>query len=186
MENRTSRWNVRLVHCQAYSAVVIIKTEKARTENDHLSLYFWTQTRTWTKHKNKPVCVQNQTQIINHAYLFSLLTQSDTQTDTLMDKSMCQLSGLLAWHDKVERSESLLLFQLPVSVCRYSPAPFILCSCISSSISCLYESLSADKSFIPWRPVALQLGALLHTLLFAWEWCVMSCVHMTLFWHCGE
>lgn len=53
MENRTSRWNVRLVHCQAYSAVVIIKTEKARTENDHLSLYFWTQTRTWTKTKPK-------------------------------------------------------------------------------------------------------------------------------------
>lgn len=162
------------------------KNRKSWTENDHLSLYFWTQTRTWTKHKNKPVCVQNQTQIINHAYLFSLLTQSDTQTDTLMDKSMCQLSGLLAWHDKVERSESLLLSQLPVSVCRYSPAPFILCSCTSSSISCLYESLSADKSFIPWRPVALQLGALLQTPLFAWEWCVMSCVHMTLFWHCGE
>lgn len=162
------------------SSVLSCRDHKNRKSYDRKWSFEFVLLNTDT-HMNK-----NQTQIINNAYLFSLLTQSDTQTDTLMDKSMCQLSGLLAWHDKVERSESLLLFQLPVSVCRYSPAPFILCSCTSSSISCLYESLSADKSFIPWRPVALQLGALLHTPLFAWEWCVMSCVHMTLFWHCGE
>lgn len=42
---------------------------------------------------------------------------SVTHKQTLIDKSMCQLSGLFSSHDEGKRSESLLLFQLPTSVC---------------------------------------------------------------------
>lgn len=116
-------------------------------------------------------------------HLFSPLSQHPhTPSHTLTDKNIHV--SCLATHEKGRRSASLLLFQFPV--CLYPPPPSILCSCTSSSISCLYASPSADKSFIPGRPGALQLRTLLQTRLFAWERCVMSYVHMTLFWHCSE
>lgn len=90
--------------------------------------------------------------------LLAIQVHTHIHTETHRHKPIRQLSGLLVPHDKGNRSEKFL-FQLPV--CLYHPPPSILCSCTSSSIRCLYASLSADKSFIPRRPGTLQLCTLL-------------------------
>ena len=56
-------------------------------------------------------------------------------------------------------SVGAVCLSVSVSVFRFSSPPSFLCSCTSSSISCLCASPSADKSFIPWWRAALQAAA---------------------------